>query len=104
MTLTVRLYLRAKGQAVPAWRILDAIGVAFFVPWLIVLPVDLLVIHTVGWRMAVVIPIHTLFLAWESWAAVELVGGRARLKTADRVILPFLLMLVWIALCAVWWR
>src|SRR4030042_1482361 len=76
LVLTVWGYLRLRGQSAPVGRILDAIGVAFFVPWLAVSVGDLALIHVGMWRLAVVAPIHTVVLGWEAWGAVALGGGR----------------------------
>jgi hypothetical protein len=104
LTLALWGYLKWRKRYTPGMRILDALGVAFFVPWLIVSVADLAVIHLGLWTSAVVAPLHTAVLGWESRAAVELVGGRTGLKTVDKVVASLLLMLVWITLCVVWWR
>jgi hypothetical protein len=86
------------------YRVLETYTAPLFGALLIAALVDPAVIHSVGWRRSVVIPIHTLFLVWESWATAELVGGRVALKTVDKVVVALLLTVVWISLCAVWWR
>lgn len=96
--------LRAIKKDVPLKQIVNILGVTFFLPWVIVVIIDFLIVGTVGWSSVVVIPVHTSVLAWESIAATEVISGMCDLKCSEKVISVSVIMVVWILICALLWR
>ena len=104
LALVLVAYLRLIGRPL---RFLDAynvLGVAFFLPFVLVQPVDQIVIALVGWQLVPVTVIHTAVLFWESWAAMRIISGLAGLTRAHEFTGGLLVCAVWIAITGVVWR
>lgn len=59
-------YLRYKKITISLFEIFNILGITFFLPFLIVQPLDLFIINIFGWVMFIIIPLHTLILLWEA--------------------------------------
>jgi hypothetical protein len=97
-------YLQVIKKSIPPVKILNILGVTFFLPWIIVQVIDVIIITTTGWVESIVIPVHTLVLVWEGWAATEIISGMCNLKSSEKVLSIAVIMVVWILICAVLWR
>ncbi len=97
-------YLHLIKKSIPLVKIVNILGVTFFVPWVILQVADGVLLHTVGWRSMVVIPVHTIVLVWESAAAAEIISRLCNLKSSEKVLSTAVIVVIWIFLCAVLWR
>ena len=104
MSLGLSGYLHLIKKSIPLVKIVNILGVTFFVPWVILQVVDVVVLYSVGWHSMVIIPAHTIVLVWESAAAAEIISRLCNLKSSEKVLSTAVIMVIWIFLCAVLWR
>ncbi len=104
MSFAVWSYLAAVGKRVPLFKVLNILGVTCFIPFLLVQPFDLALIHLACWKMAVIVPVHSGILFWECVAAMVIAGKLVDLSMAQRAIGAVIPGSVWILLCALFWR
>lgn len=104
MSVALSSCLRLIGKKISTVRILNILGVTFFLPWVILQGVDFLVLYTIGWVSSVIIPLHTAVLLWESGAAVEIMSETCTLTWLEKILSIAVLTVVWILLCAALWR
>lgn len=97
-------YLRLNGKAVSTVRVFNVLGVTFFLPFVILQPLDLIVITTAGWSLAIVPPLHTLVLVWEAVATTAILDRLYRIGTRDRIVGVALIVGVWILIAGLLWR
>lgn len=97
-------YLRLIKKEVSVFKIFNILGITFFLPWLILQPIDFLMISTIGWKILPVVVIHTIFLFWESLAATEILSSMKKLKPSEKAVCISLAMLVWILILSIIWR
>ncbi len=97
-------YLRLRNRHISLFKLLNLLGIAFFLPFVILQPLDILAIVTVGWASQLIIPLHSVVLIWESLAAMLIVHEMLPLNRGDIIAGSVLLMGLWIAVCAALWR
>jgi len=104
MSVALSIYLRLLNKKIAMVQVLNILGITFFLPFVIVQPIDLVVLLTNGWEMFPVAPIHTLILVWQSFAATSIISNMCELKRSEKVISVVLLMAVWILISGTLWR
>ena len=104
ITLVLFSYLRLIKKNITTFKILNILGITFFLPFVIVQPIDVFVRFTIGWTGFIIIPIHTFILLWESAAATNIISGIYRLKISERAVSTTLIMIVWLVICGILWR
>lgn len=104
MSVTLSIYLRLRKKNISIVKVLNILGITFFLPFVIVQPIDIAVISTIGWQMLPVVPIHTLILVWESFAATSIISSICGLKWWEKVVSIVVLMAVWILISGALWR
>lgn len=97
-------YLRLNGKKVLAVRVFNILGVTFFLPFVVLQPLDLIVITTIGWNLAIIPPLHTLVLVWEAIATMEIIDRLHRIAARDRTVGVALIVGVWILVDGLLWR
>jgi len=97
-------YLRITGNVASPFKVLNILGVTFFLPFVSVQVLDLLILYTSGWVMVFIIPLHTLILLWEAGATMLILDNLYELRMVDKVIGVALIMTVWISVAALLWR
>ncbi|RJQ51625.1 MAG: hypothetical protein C4521_12065 [Actinobacteria bacterium] len=104
LALALVAYLHQIDRPLPFGAVFNILGVSFFLPFVLVQPVDQLVIALVGWKLVPVSVIHTAVLTWESWAAMMIVSGTVGLGRARQLAGIVLLSAVWIVITGLVWR
>ncbi|MCK4560501.1 MAG: hypothetical protein KAV45_12020 [Calditrichia bacterium] len=104
ITFVLSSYLRLIKKDISIFKIFNILGVTFFLPFVIVQPVDIFVRFTVGWISLLIIPIHTIILLWESLAATSIISNICRLKWSEKVISIMVIIILWVVICAILWR
>ena len=97
-------YLQLIGKGISSFKIFNILGIAFFLPFIIVQSIDVFVMLVVGWVSYLIIPIHVLVLLWESFATTVILSKICRLKLLEKVICIMIIIIVWIGICALLWR
>jgi hypothetical protein len=85
-------------------EIINVLGIAFFLPFLLIQPVDQLIIIVIGWKLIPVTIIHTVILLWEVWASVEIISSIMQLKVLEKLLSITILSIVWILITGMLWR
>ena len=85
-------------------KILNILGVAYFIPFVILQPLDVLTINILGWSRFIIIPLHTIVLVWESIIAVILIDKIYPIKLREKITGIIFQVITWILLCALFWR
>lgn len=104
MALFLAGYLLLIKKDVSIFKIFNILGVTFFIPFVIVQPIDFLIIFTVGWVDYLIIPIHTIMLIWESFAAANIISNIWRLKLSEKIVSIVLIITIWLVICGILWR
>jgi len=104
MSATLGIYFRLINKNISVAKVFNILGVTFFLPFVIVQPIDIAVISTIGWQMLPVVPIHTAILLWESFAATSIISSICQLKWSEKVVSIVVLMAVWILISGALWR
>lgn len=104
MSVALRWFLGLVGKRVSHATIFNILGVTFFLPFILLQPIDLFLIRTGRWQMPIVAPIHTAALIWESVAAVRVLSVLTPMKRWQEAVAAVLLIGVWILLCGLFWR
>lgn len=97
-------YLRRVGREIPFAPVLNILGVTFFLPFVIVQPIDQGILLLWGWELVPVSVAHTAILIWESWAAVTVLSLYYPLARSEKIIGGILLTIGWILLTGPVWR
>ena len=97
-------YLRLRNRSCDGLTLINILGVTYFLPFVILQPLDVLAIQSVGWAAMVIIPLHNVVLMWEAVAATTIIGELVKLRKADHVVLVLLQLGTWIGICAPLWR
>jgi hypothetical protein len=104
MSLCLTAYLRARSRRVSSRYVLNILGATFFLPFVLVQPIDQLIIALWGWALVPVSIVHTAILFWESLAATLVISGQHPLSRLDKIVSVILLMGVWILITGILWR
>ena len=104
MSIALSSYLRGIQKNMPTFKVLNILGITFFLPFVIVQPIDQLLILTIGWKMVPVTLIHTVIAVWESFAATSIISSMCNLKRSEQFIGTFLLVAIWILITGALWR
>ena len=104
ITLFLYWYLRFLRRKPSKVRIFNILGITFFLPFVIVQFIDIVVVYTIGWRIFIVTPIHTLILLWESVAGVNIISRIYNLTKVEKVFGVIWIMIVWLIICGILWR
>lgn len=104
MSLALVAYLRLIRRRVPFPTVVNILGVTFFLPFVLLQPIDAVFVAMDGWRLVPVTVVHTAVLVWESWAALEVISATQQLGRAQRVSGIVVLCAVWILLAGQVWR
>jgi hypothetical protein len=104
LALTLYIYLEFINKKITPFVLINILGVTFFLPFLLVQPIDQLIIILVGWKLIPVTIIHTAVLLWESWASVEIISSIIELKVSEKLISITVLTIAWILITGVLWR
>ncbi len=97
-------YIKIIGKDIPLFKILNILGITFFLPFIILQPIDRLVIISFGWTMPLITFLHTLFLLWEGIAAVLIIDNICKLKVSVKITSVFIITAIWIFICGIFWR
>jgi hypothetical protein len=97
-------YLKSRKKVVPFHKILNILGVTFFLPFVIVQPIDQLIIYTIGWKIIPITILHTIIVVWESFAALYILSSIYNLDRSEKVIGTGLLVFIWIIITGIFWR
>ena len=101
--LSVYIKLKNK-QSISSIKILNILGFAYFVPFIILQPLDSLTIAFFGWNPLIIVPLHTAFLMWEAIVSIILINRVVPFNKIDGFICVCIQLLIWISLCAILWR
>jgi hypothetical protein len=101
---TLYLYLIILKRKIDYISIVNILGVTFFIPFVIVQPIDQIVIHTIGWKIIPVTIIHSIILLWESWATIEVINLISRINYYEKIVGILILTITWIILVGPFWR
>jgi hypothetical protein len=101
--LFVLFRIREK-DSISYFKILNILGVAYFVPFLILQPLDKLTITIFGWIPLIIIPLHTSVLVWEAIISIILIDKISNLKLKEKLMGVFLQIAIWIFICTIFWR
>ena len=82
----------------------NVLGAAFFLPFVLVQPVDQVLIALDAWRLVPVTVIHTTVLVWESWAALAVLSTCYPMNRAGRLGGMVVACGVWILVAGTFWR
>ena len=104
MAGVLAMYLRLRGKRIEVRKVVNILGAAFFLPFVIVQPMDQIIVHTIGWKLVPVSLVHTLVLFWESLAATLTITAINQLKTIEKVTSVLILMATWMLVTAPVWR
>ena len=104
IALVLYIYMGLRNRPLSFLNIINVLGVTYFLPFLLLQPIDVLSIFTVGGVGLVIAPLHSIVLLWEAIATVIIVGGLAKLSRADYLIAVLLQVGTWIGICAPLWR
>jgi hypothetical protein len=104
MAFALRSYLAFRDKKASPFVLLNILGVAFFLPFVFVQPIDQLIIATIGWKLLPITILHTAILLWESWAAVEIIATIMELKVFEKLVGIFVLSATWIVITGILWR
>jgi len=97
-------YLRRLRKAVFLTSVLNALGVTFFLPFVLLQPLDLITIAIAGWRVLPIATLHTAVLVWEAWAFTGILSAIHGLSRMERLEVGVLVTGLWIAIAAAVWR
>jgi hypothetical protein len=97
-------YLWMIHRKAPPATVLNVLGATFFLPFVIVQPIDQLMMALLGWKIVPVTILHTAVLFWESWAAVQLISSKNGMTVVERMGGAVILSLVWILVAGALWR
>jgi hypothetical protein len=98
------VYLRFTGTAARLPMTFNVLGSAFFLPFVLVQPIDLVLIALDAWRLVPVTVIHTAVLVWESWIALAVLSTRYPLNRACRLGGTLVTCGAWILVAGTFWR
>jgi len=104
LSIVLHSYLTSRKKMIPFHKLLNILGVTFFLPFVIVQPIDLLIIYTIGWKLIPVTILHTIIAVWESFAALSLLSRIYDLDRSETVVGTGLLVMVWIIITGIFWR
>ncbi len=104
LSLSLAAYLRIIKKGLPVVTVLNISGPTFFLPFVVVQPIDQLIIALWGWHIVPVSIAHTVVLVWESWATMEIVSSLKALKVSQKVVGTAVLSAAWMLVTAPVWR
>jgi hypothetical protein len=102
--LSLAAYLRFIKKSVPVVTVLNILGPTFFLPFVIVQPIDQVIIVLWGWHIVPVSIAHTAVLVWESWATMEIISSMTALRGSQKVAGIAVLSAAWMLVTAPVWR
>jgi hypothetical protein len=94
ITLYLWGYYNFRNIPMPMFQILNILGITFFLPFVLIQPVDILCINTIGWNMAIIIPLHTIILLWEAIVSVIIIDDIHFLSSSEKLISISVMILV----------
>jgi hypothetical protein len=97
-------YFKLLRIKVDYFNIFNVLGYTFFLPFVILQPIDLILFNTIGWDLLAFTTTHTIFLIWESVTAVIIISKLVELRLSNKLIANCLIILTWIIICALVWR
>jgi hypothetical protein len=104
LSLALTAYLRLVQKSMPVVTVLNISGPTFFLPFVVVQPVDQMIIAVWGWALVPVSIIHTAVLLWESWATLEIISSLKALQASQKVVGIVVLAAVWMLVTGPVWR
>lgn len=104
LSLSLVAYLQAINKKVSFCTVLNILGTTFFLPFVLVQPIDQMIIALIGWKLAPVVVVHTAVLIWESWASLEVISIDMELKNHEKLIGITILSVIWILVNGPFWR
>lgn len=105
MAFGLFIFLGLKGRIFASvLKIFNILGIAYFVPFVILQPLDKIIINTFGWTPLIIIPLHSIVLVWEALVAVILIDKIYPLKLREKIVGVFLQTVIWIMLNVLFWR
>ena len=104
LSLSLAAYLRRIKLDVPVVTVLNILGPTFFLPFVIVQPIDQVIIALWGWHIVPVSIVHTIALVWESWATMEIVSSMKGLKISQKTVGIAVLSAIWMLVTGPLWR
>ena len=104
LSLSLVAYLQVIDKRIRILTVLNILGVTFFLPFVLVQPIDYLFVAFLGWEMVPVAIVHTIILFWESWAAAEVIAGKIHLKVSEKCVGISVLTVVWMLITGMVWR
>jgi hypothetical protein len=104
LSMLLVAYLQLIKKKVSFFIVLNILGTTFFLPFVLVQPVDQVIIALRGWELVPVVVIHTAILIWESWASVKVISIKIELKIHEKLIGIVILSVTWILITGPIWR
>ncbi|MFW9853506.1 MAG: hypothetical protein ACFFFG_00500 [Candidatus Thorarchaeota archaeon] len=98
------LYLNRRKKGIQLFRIINTLGVTFFLPFVLVQPIDFFLLSTIGWNIVIIAPLHTFVLIWETQASIILLDHIRELTSSEKVMGGLIIAAVWIFITALFWR
>jgi len=86
LSLSLVAYLCSIKKSVPVIAVLNILGATFFLPFVLVQPVDQVIIAIWGWSLVPVSIVHTSELLWESRATLEIISSMKTLQASQKVV------------------
>ena len=104
MGLALHSYLAFRDKQLPLVLLLNILGAAFFLPFVVVQPIDRLIIATIGWKAVPVTILHSAILLWECWAAAEIITNIIDLRVSEKLVSILVLSATWVVITGILWR
>jgi hypothetical protein len=104
LAMALYVFIRIINKRISLVVLFNILGVTFFLPFLVVQPIDQLIIYFMGWILVPVTIVHTAILIWESWASVEVISLFLDLKKLEKLIGMIILSTTWIIITGIFWR
>jgi hypothetical protein len=104
IALVLWLYFKISQIKIEYKKIFNVLGYTFFLPFVILQIIDLIFFQLTGWNIYSFSITHTLFLIWESIAAVLILSKLKKLNSFHMIISNGLIIMTWILICALLWR
>jgi hypothetical protein len=104
LAMGLYIYLGIIKKQISLLILVNILGATFFLPFVIVQPIDQIIIYFIGWKLLPVTIVHTIILIWESWASVEVISQVVDLKKIEKNFGIIVLSILWILITGPLWR
>lgn len=104
LAMAISIFMGIVHKRISLIVLLNILGITFFLPFIIVQPIDQLIIYFRSWNLIPVTIIHTSILLWESWASVEVISILVDLKKLEKRAGIVALCALWMFITGFFWR